>query len=191
MKKILSLYGLPACGKTTQAEKLIKDFGLIQFGMGDRLRDEIASGSDLGQRIKSYVDQGILIDDKLMSEVISSVGEEIKEHGIVFDGFPRMVSQANMLDNIANNLGLEVSAFVYLKLSTKEALKRIKLRSKDGGRADDKDPQAVANRLAVFERESIPLLEYYKSKGKLIEIDGELSVEEVYSNIKRALFIDK
>lgn len=189
MKKIISLYGLAACGKSTQAQKISDEFGLIQFGMGDRLRNEISSGSELGQRIKAYVDQGILIDDNLMSEVIASLGEEIKERGIIFDGFPRILSQAKMLDEIAVNLGLEISAFVYLKLSTEEAVKRIQLRSEDGVRDDDRDPQAIANRLATFERESRALLDYYQANGKLVEVNGELSISEVYAEIKRLVSI--
>lgn len=187
MAKIISLYGLPAAGKTTQAELLAKEFGFIQFGMGDRLRSEIQSGSDLGQKIKVFVDQGILITDELMAEVIKSVGAEIKDKGIVFDGFPRIISQALMLDEIAASLNMEVDAFVYLRISPEEALRRIAARSQDGGRTDDKDASAVKNRMDVFSRESTVLKEFYHSRGKLIEIDGEMSIEMVYEEIKRNL----
>ncbi|MEI7620624.1 MAG: nucleoside monophosphate kinase [Candidatus Falkowbacteria bacterium] len=187
MGKIICLYGLPACGKTTQAELMTKEFGWMQFGMGDRLRAEIESGSELGQKIKSYVDQGILITDDLMSEVIKHVGKDIKEKGIIFDGFPRMISQAIMLDAIADELNLNVDAFVYLKISPEEALRRIEARSQTGNRADDKDASAIKNRMGVFNQESTILMEHYKAQGKLIEIDGELSIEEVYTEIKKHL----
>jgi adenylate kinase len=187
MKKIICLYGLPACGKTTQADKLAKDLGVVQFGMGDRLRAEIESGSELGQKVKVYVDQGILITDELMAEVIRHVGPDIQAHGIVFDGFPRMVSQARMLDQITNELKLELSAFFYLKITPAEALKRIEARSRVGGRADDKDANVIRNRLGVFNQESTILMDYYRAQNKLIEIDGAMSIEEVCAALKKHL----
>jgi len=187
MGKIISIYGLPASGKTTQADKLVKEFGLIQFGMGDRLRAEIESGSELGQRIKSYVDQGTLIPDDMMSEVIKHVGQDIEEKGIIFDGFPRIISQARMLDVIAGELALQVNAFFYLKISPEEALRRIEARSQTGNRADDKDAVAIKNRMGVFNQESTALMDYYREQNKLVEIDGEMSIEEVYTEIKKHL----
>ena len=187
MGKIICLYGLPACGKTTQAELLTKEFGLIQFGMGDRLRVEINSGSELGQKIKSFVDQGTLITDDLMSEVIKHVGPDIKDKGIVFDGFPRMLSQAKMLDKIAAELNLNVDAFIILKVSPEEALKRIAARAQTGNRADDKDAEAIKNRLSAFNQESTALINHYQTQGRLIEINGELNIEEIYAIIRKYL----
>ena len=135
MGKIICLYGLPACGKTTQLERLVKELGASQFGMGERLRAEIQTGSELGQQIKTYVDQGLLINDELMKKVIENVGEEIKNNSMVFDGFPRMLSQALMLDNISDELSAPLS-FFYLKISREEAVNRIAARSEIGGRAD-------------------------------------------------------
>ncbi len=187
MGKIICLYGLAACGKTTQAELIKNEFGFIQFGMGDRLREEIASGSDLGQKIKTFVDAGILITDDLMKEIIKNVGSEIKENGIVFDGFPRIISQAKMLEEISKELGEEIHKFFYLKVSPEEALRRIAARAELTGRSDDKDEDAIKNRFGVFERESKILLDYYRKNGKLVEINGELNIEEVYNKIKKNL----
>jgi len=122
-----------------------------------------------------------------MAEVIKNVDEEAKTKGIIFDGFPRMMSQATMLDKVAAEMGMELSKFIYLKVGVDEVIKRISLRSETGGRADDKDPVAVKNRLDVFSKESVPLLEYYKNNGKLVEIDGEMTIEEVYAEIKKHL----
>jgi len=187
MGKIICLYGLAACGKTTQADLIHAEFDLFQFGMGDRLREEIASGSKLGQEIKTYVDAGTLISDELMGKVISTVGDKIKESGIVFDGFPRIISQAQMLDEISASLGQEVDKFFYLKIKPETALARIAARAELTGRADDKDADAVSNRLGVFEKESNSLIDYYTKKGILVEIDGEMSIEEVYEEIKKHL----
>jgi len=187
MKKIICLYGLPACGKTTQAEKLVKEFSLSYFGMGERLRAEVNSKSELGKKIKSYVEGGTLIPDECMIQVIKNVGQEILEKGIVFDGFPRMISQAQMLKDIVKKLNMTISAFVYLKVTPEEALKRIEARAKTGERSDDKDADAIKNRLAAFNKESITLLDYYRSQNCLIEIDGEMSIKEVYSALRKSL----
>jgi len=187
MKKIICLYGLPACGKTTQAEKLVEEFGYSYFGMGERLRAEVNSKSELGQKIKSDVEGGKLISDDYMTQVIKNVGQEILEKGIVFDGFPRIISQAQMLKDITEELNMKISAFVYLKITPEEALRRIKARAEISKRSDDKDAEAIKNRLDIFHKESIILLDYYRSQNCLIEIDGEMSIEEVYSTLKKSL----
>lgn len=187
MGKIICLYGLPACGKTTQAEKLTKEFGMVQFGMGDRLRSEIESGSELGKKAKTYVDQGILIPDDLMAEVIKNVGAKAKADGIIFDGFPRITVQAEMLDKIAEEFKTPVEAFFYIKIGAEEVQKRISIRAEIGGREDDKNPEVIKNRIGVFLKESEPLMDYYRKQGKLIEIDGEQKIEEVFEEIKKHL----
>lgn len=187
MGKIISLYGLPACGKTTQATKLSEEFGMVQFSMGSRLRKEIASGSELGQRIEPYVKQGILVPDELMAEVIEHVSDEIKDKGMIFDGFPRMTSQAEMLDKIAKDLNLKVDAFIYLNITPEEALRRISERAEIEHREDDKDQLAVKNRVEVFRQESTALLEHYRNQNRLTEIDGELGKDGVYEEIKKCL----
>ncbi|HPT08394.1 MAG TPA: nucleoside monophosphate kinase [bacterium] len=187
MKKIICLYGLPACGKTTQANKLIEEYAYSYFGMGERLRAEVASDSSLGQKIKSYVEGGTLIPDDCMIEVIKNVGPEIKKNGIIFDGFPRMISQAYMLEDIIKEIDMKVDAFICLNVSPEEALRRIEERSKTNDRHDDKDANAIKNRMDVFKQESIVLMDYYRQQNKLIEINGEMSIEDVYSKIKEEL----
>ena len=187
MKKIISLYGLAAAGKTTQADLLCAKYGFKQFGMGETLRAEINSGSELGQEIKKSVDAGVLIPDELMKQVLKKINSSIKETGIVFDGFPRMIPQAKMLNDIMDENELEFDLFVLLNISYEEAQKRIGDRAESGGRADDKDPKVVSNRLEVFRQESTPLIGYYKEKGKFVEIDGSLSISEVFAEIEKHL----
>jgi len=187
MKKVISIYGMPAAGKGTQTEKLNKEFGWIKFGMGDVLRAEIASGSELGQEINKSVSAGVLIPDELMIKIIKNLGPQIKEHGIIFDGFPRMYSQTIMAERILEEIGMEFDKFFLLKVSPEEALRRIEVRSALGGRADDKDVDAIKNRIDVFKKESKILIDYYRKIGKLVEIDGELSIDEVYEEIKKHL----
>lgn len=187
MKKIISIYGLAAAGKTTQADLMCKKYGFRQFGMGETLRAEIESGSELGQEIKKSVDRGVLIPDELMKEVLKKIDSGIKETGIVFDGFPRMITQAKMLDEIMDGNDLELDLLILLNISYNEAQKRISDRAEVGGRADDKDPKVVNSRLEVFRKESSELIAYYKEKGKFLEIDGALSIQEVFEEIEKNL----
>jgi adenylate kinase len=122
-----------------------------------------------------------------MAEVIKKVSDEAKTKGIIFDGFPRMMSQATMLEEVGAEMGMEVEKFIYLKVGVDEVISRISKRSETGGRADDKDPAVVQNRLDVFAKESVPLLEYYKNNGKLVEVDGEMSIEDAFAEIKKHL----
>jgi adenylate kinase len=183
MKNIISLYGLPACGKTTQAEKLFKKFGLYQFGMGDKIRAEIQSGSELGQKIRVMNDAGVLVPDELMIEIVKHCGNQAKETGMIFDGFPRMLSQAKMLDAILTEAGIKIDKFFYLKISQEEAVNRINKRAALTGRADDKDLDVVNNRIGVFREQSSILIDYYRQQNKLVEIDGEQDIENVFSEI--------
>lgn len=189
MVKIICLYGQPAAGKTTQAELLAQKFGFSIFGMGETLRAEIASNSELGKAIKPYVDSGTLISDDLMAQVIARAGERASDQGLIFDGFPRMISQANMLDKIVQNNHWEIKAFIHLQITPETALKRIRKRAQSNQvvRSDDNDDRAIKNRFAVFEKESVPLLNFYRQRGLLQEIDGELSIAEVENSIIKIL----
>lgn len=183
MKKIISIYGRAAAGKTTQADLLEKKYGFHQFGMGDRLRAEIESGSELGQKIKPYVDSGVLIPDELMEKTLGNVFIETKDSGLMFDGFPRMIGQAEMMETALKESDSELDAMFYLNVSTDEAVCRIQARAETGGREDDKNPEVVRTRLAVFDKESVAVLNYYRQAGKLIEIDGEKTIEEIFKII--------
>ncbi len=187
MGKIIVLYGLPAAGKTTQADLLCKKYGLFQFGMGDVLRAEIASGSELGQKIQATVASGLLVSDTLISGVLHNVKKQALETGIIFDGFPRIISQAKLLDDMLAEIGLEVDLFVLLKISPEEAEKRIDARAISGNRGDDKDPKVINSRMEVFRQESTPLIARYQERGKYLEVNGELSIEEVYQAIEKHL----
>jgi len=187
MKKILCIYGLPAAGKTTQAELIGKKYNFKQFGMGDRLRAEVQSGSELGQTVKKFLDAGALITDDLMEQVIRSSDVVADSDGVIFDGFPRIISQAAMLEKVTKDLGLDFVGYFYLNVKPDTAISRIKARAELTHRPDDEDPKVVRNRMDVFAKESIALIEHYKNMGKLIEIDGEQSIEEVFAEIEKHL----
>lgn len=189
MKQIICLYGQPASGKTTQAELLAKKFNFSIFGMGETLRAEVASGSELGQAIKPFLDNGTLISDDLMAKIITRAGEKAGDAGLIFDGFPRMISQANMLDKVVADNNWEIIALIHLNISPETALARIKNRAQNSTafRSDDNNDEAIKNRFAVFQKESVPLLDFYRSRNLLQEINGELNIEEVESLIIKSL----
>ncbi len=187
MGKIISIYGLPAAGKTTQAELLFKKYGLYQFGMGDKLRAEINANTALGQKAKEMVSKGFLVPDEVIRGILQNVKKQAQETGIVFDGFPRMIPQAELLEEMLGEINLEVDLFILLRISSEEAARRISDRSESGGRADDKDPKVVNSRMEVFRKESLPLIDHYTKLGKFVEIDGEKSISEVFAEIENHL----
>lgn len=187
MKKVICLYGPAAAGKTTQAELLTKKYGLFSFGMGNHLRAEINSHSELGKEIAETVAQGLLIPDHLMDQVLESIKEPARTTGIVLDGFPRVLSQAKSLAKVLQTVNLEVELFVLLDINEDEILNRIAARAKLTGRHDDLDPQAISNRLAVYNKESLALIDHYHSLGKLVKIDGSLPREDVFKEIEKHL----
>lgn len=187
MKKVISIYGLAAAGKTTQADLLAKKYGFYQFGMGERLRAEINSGSELGKKIADTVASGLLVSDDLIIGVLQNIQKPAQETGIIFDGFPRMVPQAELLDKIMAEVGLEVELFILLDITSEEAEKRIAARAAATGRSDDQDKAVVSNRLEVFRQESEPLIARYEADGKLIRIDGSQTIEEVFAAIEKHL----
>ena len=187
MKKVISIYGLAAAGKTTQADLLAKKYGFYQFGMGERLRAEINSGSEVGKKIANTVSSGLLVSDELIIGVLQNIQKPAQETGIIFDGFPRMVPQAELLDRIMAEVGLEVDLFILLDITSEEAEKRIAARAAATGRSDDQDKSVVSNRLEVFRQESEPLIARYEAAGKLIRIDGSQTIEEVFTEIEKHL----
>lgn len=188
MSKIIIIYGLPAAGKTTQARKLAEKYGLYHFAMGEKLREQIASGSELGQKIKSTVDSGLLVPDEIILEILRDVKKQATETGIVFDGFPRIIDQAILLDQMLAEVNLEVTAFCLLKVSNEEVENRINDRIAIENRGDDKDKSVVENRMNVFLRESVPLSQYYKDKNKFYELDGEDTIDNIFEKISNITY---
>ncbi|MEI6835928.1 MAG: nucleoside monophosphate kinase [Candidatus Falkowbacteria bacterium] len=183
MGKIIILYGLPAAGKTTQAKMIAEKYGLYHFAMGEKLREQIASGSELGQKIKSTVDSGLLVSDELILEVLRDVKNQAIATGIIFDGFPRIVDQAILLDQMLAEVDLEVSALCLLKISSEAVDRRISDRIALENRGDDKDKSVVENRMNVFLKESIPLSSHYRDKNKFYELDGEEPIENIFQKL--------
>jgi len=183
----LILFGPPAAGKGTQAKRLVDTRGMVQLSTGDMLRAAIAEGSALGKKVKGIMDAGELVTDEIVIALIEArLPEAEAAGGAIFDGFPRTVAQAEALDAMLASRGKRIDAVLRLKVDEKALIERIGKRFAEQGRADD-DPEVFVTRLAAYNRQTAPLLPYYKAQGKLEELDGMGSVEQVSSQIDAAL----
>lgn len=206
---LLVLLGAPGAGKGTQADVLTEQIGVAHVSSGDLLRKHRAEKTDLGAQAQSYMDKGDLVPDELVIKmVLGRLAEETNGAGVVLDGFPRTEPQAVALDAALVDQGID--SVLYVKVPEDELIRRLggryNCRSCQrpfpeeaagsgicpacGGelyqREDDK-PEAVKNRLKVYEEQTSPLIEYYRGQGKLVEINGLQNVEEVTSDLLKSL----
>lgn len=171
--------GAPGSGKGTQAAQLINKHHLTHLSTGDMLRAEIAAESELGLTAKKIMDAGELVSDEI---VIGMIAKRVSETGALFDGFPRTIAQAEALDKLLAENGQKINYAVFLDVDNEEIVARMLAR----GRADDNE-ETIRNRLAVFERQTKPLIDYYRAQGKLRDIQGTGSVEEIAAKIEQAI----
>ena len=179
------IFGAPGAGKGTQADLIAKKFGLIHLSSGAILRREI-SKSELGKKIKDYLDKGRLVPDTL---IISLMEKQIKrdlKSGLVLDGYPRTLRQARSLDRLLKNKKTKIDAVLTLHLDQSLALKRIILRGQTSGRSDD-NAKTIKKRFAVYRNQTAPLLDYYRKQKKLINIGGRPEIRAIFKNITSRL----
>jgi adenylate kinase len=183
----LVLFGPPAAGKGTQAKRLVTERGMVQLSTGDMLRAAIASGSELGQKVKGVLDRGELVTDEIVIALIEDrLPEAEAAGGAIFDGFPRTVAQAEALDQMLAARGQKIDSVLRLKVDETALIERISKRFAEQGRADD-NPEVFVTRLAAYNAQTAPLLPYYEGQGKLTELDGMGAVEAVAASIDAAL----
>ncbi len=183
----LILFGPPGAGKGTQAQRLVDGRHMVQLSTGDMLRAAIASGSALGERVKDVMARGELVTDEIVIALIDERLDHAEAHGgAIFDGFPRTVAQAQALDVLLQGRGKAVDRVVRLKVDDAQLMARITRRFAEQGRADD-NPETFAVRLNAYLTQTKPLLGYYEAQGKLAEVDGMASMDEVSAAIAQAL----
>lgn len=189
----LILLGPPGAGKGTQAKKLEEKFGLCQLSTGDMLRTEMSAGTDLGNKVKAIVDSGALVTDDIMIEMIAKRIEQADcKNGVIFDGFPRTVAQAEALDTMLSEKGRPLSAVIELKVDETILVDRLHTRiaqTKAAGkdvRADDNE-ETLRKRLGVFHAQTAPIIPYYSNKNMLQSVDGMLPMDEVEAAIDAIL----
>ena len=183
MKNIV-IFGAPGSGKGTQSDKLIERYGLEHISTGDVLRSEIKKGSELGKTAQGYIDQGQLIPDELMVSILASVYDSFgRGHkGVIFDGFPRTIPQAEALKTMLAERGDKVAAMLELDVPEDELMKRLILRGQQSGRADDNE-ETIKKRLVVYHQQTQPLIEWYKQEGVHYHIDGLGALDRIFGDI--------
>ena len=180
----LVIFGAPGSGKGTQSAKLIDEYGLYHVSTGEVLRDHIARGTELGKIANEFISKGCLIPDDLMIQILDDVLNEnaADKLGIILDGFPRTIPQAEALKGLFEKRGTQLNAVIGLEVPEDELMDRMIKRGKETGRADD-NPETIKNRLTVYHNQTYPLKEYYKNEGKYVAINGLGVVDEIFAEI--------
>ena len=182
MKNIV-IFGAPGSGKGTQSDKMIEKYGLNHISTGDVLRSEIKKGTELGKTAASYIDNGQLIPDDLMVSILAGVYDSFGDHkGVIFDGFPRTIPQAEALKKMLDERGDKVAARIELDVPEDELMKRLLLRGQQSGRADDNE-ETIKKRLVVYHSQTQPLIDWYKQEGLHYHINGLGSLDRIFSDI--------
>ena len=178
------LFGAPGSGKGTQSAKIIDQYGLYHISTGEVLRDHIARGTELGKTADRYISKGQLIPDDLMVSILENVldNEANAKKGVVFDGFPRTIPQAEALREMLARRGTEVHAVIGLEVPEEELVERLLNRGKTTGRADD-NLETIKNRLDVYHNQTQPLQQYYTKEGKYHPVNGSGLVDEIFNDI--------
>ncbi len=185
----LILLGPPGAGKGTQAQRLIAKHGIVQLSTGDMLRAAVAAGTPVGLRAKSLMERGELVPDDVVVAIIADrIGQSDAKQGFVLDGFPRTVPQAEALDRLLAERGLELDAVMELKVDEGILLQRIEKRVAEmTGRGEkvraDDNPEVLKGRLSAYRAQTAPLVDYYASKGMLKTVDGMASIDDVTAAI--------
>lgn len=189
----LILLGPPGAGKGTQAKRLEEKYGLKQLSTGDMLRAEIAGGTELGLKAKAIMDSGALVSDDIVIAMIARRMEQDDcQNGVIFDGFPRTVAQAQALDSMLAEKGRPLSAVVALQVDEEALVKRLNNRiqeTKARGeevRGDDNE-ETLRKRLQVFRDQTAPIIPYYNDKGMLQSVDGMAEIDVVEQAIAKIL----
>ena len=183
------IFGAPGSGKGTQSERIVDTYGLTHISTGELLRDHIARGTPLGKVADSFISRGLLIPDELMIDVLAEIFKEHPEQtekGVIFDGFPRTIAQAEALEKMLAEHGTKIHAVVGLEVDEDELIRRMLERGKVSGRADD-NLDTIQKRLQVYHKQTQPLHDFYVRQGRYHRIDGNKNVEAISNDIKNTL----
>lgn len=182
------LFGAPGCGKGTQAALIKEKYNINHISTGEVIRGEIAGGTELGKSMQSYIEAGQLAPDSIVIGMIRNYMQEHKDaSGNIFDGFPRTTAQAEAFDKILSEDGESVSVMIYMDVPEEELVKRILLRGKDSGRADDASEDVIRNRIAVYREQTEIVAQHYSKQGKYVAVDGVGTLDEVFGRICAAI----
>jgi len=181
------LLGPPGAGKGTQAVKICAQYGIPHISTGDMLRQQVASGSPLGLKVKSILDSGELVTDDIIMQVVEArLSQSDCKKGFLLDGIPRTVGQAENLTTLLLKMGAPRVVVLQVSVPDEVLLDRIRNRAGESSRSDD-TAEVAAKRLQVYREQTAPVADYYRQRGSLIKLDGVGSVDEVFHRITTAL----
>lgn len=183
----LLIVGPQGSGKGTQGVRIAEAFGIPAISTGDVFRAAVAEGTPLGEQVKAIIDAGDLVPDELTSAVVRErLSQPDAEGGFLLDGYPRNVAQVMHLDEFLEGRGESIDAVIELDVPREESIERLSRRAAEQGRSDDTEA-GIANRLAIYERETAPILDVYRSRDAVERIDGVGSLDEITGRIVTAL----
>lgn len=181
----LFIIGPSGCGKSTQAKLIAQKYNLVHLSTGQLLRDEIASGSELGLKLKSFVDAGVWAPDDLVIDILNANLVKINFQNFIVDGFPRVLNQAKIIEYYLKEKGQPLSLIIHLDVTFEEIMARrtrLGQEFQDANRSDN-TPEAVAKRQASYNETVGQIKDYFRSIGKLYEVDGNRPVEPIFADI--------
>lgn len=184
---IIVLFGAPGSGKGTQGALIAEKYGYLHLSTGLMLRDEVAKGSDLGKEIDKYVSKGDLVPNEMMCNILK---EELKTYidrkGIIFDGFPRTMLQAEFLDKVLEEFGLKIDLMVDIQVEKDILIERLIKRGTLSHRSDDTQ-ETILKRLKIYDEQTKPIIDYYKKTGRYHSVISINSIEGTFADIEELI----
>jgi adenylate kinase len=178
------IFGPPGSGKGTQSVRLAEKFNLLHLSTGDMLRAEIAAGTELGKKMSLIMSKGELVPDEVVIEMIAHKIDSSKgSAGFLFDGFPRTVAQTVSLEKMLNERGMKIDQMLVLDVDHDELVKRLIARAELSGRADDKDPAVIENRIDVYKEKTEPIINYCNQKGLYQPVNGMGTIDDIFKRL--------
>ncbi|MEO0423062.1 MAG: adenylate kinase [Pseudomonadota bacterium] len=185
----LIIFGPPGAGKGTQAARIKERLGIVHVSTGDMFRDHLKRDTSLGQQVKEIMAKGALVPDEITDQMVRDrLGQEDASGGVLLDGYPRNVGQAKVLSALCEEWGRSIAGVVVIEVPEDELKARLKSRAEQQGRADDADPEVIANRIQTYHDQSAPCVAYFGEVGLAVHtIDGVGELDEVTARIMGAL----
>jgi adenylate kinase len=186
------LFGPPGAGKGTQAAKLLDKYKLAHLSTGDILRAELKAETELGKEAKKFMEKGELVPDSVVIGMIEAkIDASSGANGFIFDGFPRTNAQAVALDAMLSKKKTPITLMLALEVNDDELIKRLLLRGKDSGRADDQDQKIIENRIKVYNKDTAPVIDFYSKQSKYKAIKGTGTIDEIFGRLCVAIDVVK
>lgn len=184
----LILFGPPGAGKGTQSAKIIEKYSLTHISTGDLFRKHLKEGTPLGKLAQDYMSKGNLVPDQVVIDMVDDkIQSSGKIEGIIFDGFPRTIPQAEALDELLAKKKTPIKVLIELVVPEDELRKRLAERAIKENRPDDAKPEVIENRIAVYKSETVAVADYYKKHQKYASVIGVGEIENIFKNICREI----